>query len=143
MSKNLEGCNQHSRDMNGNLLPMPFRILRFIGFGIVGVIPTLALFSGSDSGYALAQVFAGVLGGVASLVVMRCVKPKKQKSLAKRFFYYAFTGIFCGIVLVSIFIAGFDYDVIVAGAGMGVGAGLLLSLSWLVLRAAFLSFSSR
>lgn len=137
-----EPGKENSQDMNGNPLPMPIRVLRFLGFGAIGTFIFASIFLGADTQRGLAQASFGVMGGGIALMLMRYTRWLKSSTRTKRFAIFMFLGILVGTALGVVLFGRWSLsDSIAFGLGAGLSNGVLMTLGAVSIRTAILSFA--
>ncbi len=131
-----------SRDLNVSPLPMFVRVLRAVGFGIIGMFILSAMFLGADSMLAKSQFILGIGGSSLAAMAMRFSEWCKAASPVSRFLLFSFLGALLGTVIATAVFGGWSLsDAIAAGLGAGLINGILITLGAVALRTAALSFS--
>ncbi len=134
--------NDEVLDLNGNPLPMPIRVLRATGFGMIGTLILLSGYFGADTTLAKFQVIFGAAGAGMAYAVMKVTQWRKSASPAVRLAWFVFFGSLIGTVIATALFGGQSVsDDIARGLGSGVFHGVMTSLGVNALRSAFLSLS--
>jgi hypothetical protein len=121
---------------------MLIRILRALGFGVVGAFILSAMFMGTDTMLSKTQFFLAIGGAGLAVVTLHFVQWRKSASPINRFAAFSFFGALLGTVIATLMFGGWSVlDNVAAGLGAGAFNGILITLGAAALRSAALSFS--
>ena len=131
-----------SKQSETQSLSMTIRVLRSLGYGIVGIFVLGAMLMGADTSLAKSQFFLGIGGACLAIITMRFTQWPKSTSPTKRFAFCSFFGAVLGTLIATVVFGGWSLsDGVAAGLGAGVINGILITIGATVLRTASLSFS--
>jgi len=122
---------------------LAIRIIKFFGFSLVGLVILSASYLGADNPVALGMLVGGISSGILSIIGIIWLTRRANKKLTrKKFIWSSFLGVVIGNVLAKvIFTQGNLIDNVAFGVGAGLSSGFFITLAFLSLRAAVLSFS--